>query len=220
MVFTVETVTDRDGQVVRRGACGAVSESAVILPPPEPVKPKITTSAPQHANTGEKIQDEAVLTGPFPQGTVIEFYYQHTPFTDPAADLDELACEAPDPASTEGAVKIGATVLGHDIAAGATETLYSPEFTSDVEGCTRIKETAYAPGEGPGREVLAEGRFDALGERTMWRQPPPPPGDLPLTGANAGLWVAAAGLLAGSGVVLMLAACLRRRAAGNGDSAW
>ncbi|MDR3360623.1 MAG: hypothetical protein LBO20_08270, partial [Bifidobacteriaceae bacterium] len=68
VVFTVETVTDSQGQVVRRGTCGVVSESAIVLPPPEQPKPKITTNAPQHANIGEKIKDEAIMTGPFPKG--------------------------------------------------------------------------------------------------------------------------------------------------------
>jgi hypothetical protein len=47
-----------------------------------------------------------------------------------------LKCDAPDPASTEGAVKIGVTVLAHDIAEGQTIKLYSPEFIVGKEGCT------------------------------------------------------------------------------------
>ncbi|MDR1635635.1 MAG: hypothetical protein LBS27_12135 [Bifidobacteriaceae bacterium] len=78
MAFTVETVTDNQGQVIRRGACGVVSESAIVLPHPEQPKPKITTNAPQHADLGEKIKDEAILTGPYPKGTQVEFWYQHT----------------------------------------------------------------------------------------------------------------------------------------------
>ncbi|MCL1899667.1 MAG: hypothetical protein FWG11_03970 [Promicromonosporaceae bacterium] len=170
MVFMVETVTDNQGHLVRRGTCGVVSESAIILPPPEQPKPKITTNAPQHANVGEKITDEAILTGPFPKGTQVEFWYQHTNYTDPGAARDQLKCDAPDPAKTDSAIKIGVTVLDHDIAEGVTEKLHSPEFTSDKEGCTWIKETAYTS-DGRDKTVLAEGYFGAAKERTMWHSP-------------------------------------------------
>jgi LPXTG-motif cell wall-anchored protein len=212
MVFTVETVTDRQGQVVRRGTCGAVSESAIVLPPPEPPTPKITTNAPQHANTGDKISDEATLTGPYPKGTQVEFWYQHTDYTNPGAARDELKCDAPDPDKTEGAVKIGVTVLDHDIAEGVTEKLYSPEFTSDKEGCTWIKETAYTTKD-KDKTVLAEGRFGAANERTMWHQPPrpSPPGELPNTGTNVAWPAAIGGLGLLVGAALIGVATWRRR---------
>jgi hypothetical protein len=216
MVFTVETVTDREGQVVRRGECGAASESAIVLPPPEQPKPRITTNAPERANTGDKIKDEAILTGPYPKGTQVEFLYQHTPYTNPAADRDDLKCDAPDPASVEGAVKIGITVLDRDLAEGVTEKLYSPEFTSDKEGCTWIKEIAYASGDGPNRESLAEGYFGATNERTMWHETPPAPpiGELPRTGAGVAPWIAAgAGLLIIGGMSLVALVYRRRKLA-------
>jgi LPXTG-motif cell wall-anchored protein len=218
MVFAVETVTDAQGQVVRRGTCGVVSESAIVLPPTEEPEPRITTNAPEHANLGEKVKDEAILTGPFPEGTQVEFWYQHTPYTNPDAALDELKCDPPDPASMEAAVKIGVTILDHDIVEGVTEKLYSPEFTSDKAGCTWIKEIAWAPDEGPNRTVLAEGRFDTLSERTMWRQPPTPPGDLPRTGADMGRWVGLAAALLAGGVGLV--AISRRRRSVDGGRAW
>ncbi|MCL1900320.1 MAG: LPXTG cell wall anchor domain-containing protein, partial [Promicromonosporaceae bacterium] len=161
------TTTDSQGQVVRRGTCGVVSESAIVLPPPEQPKPKITTNAPQHANVGDRIKDEAILTGPFLKGTQVEFWYQHTDYTNPGAARDEMKCDTPDPAKTDGAVKIGVTILDHDIAEGVTEKLYSPEFTSDKEGCTWIKETAYTTHD-KDKTVLAEGYFGAANERTMW----------------------------------------------------
>jgi LPXTG-motif cell wall-anchored protein len=212
MVFMVETVTDNQGQVIRRGACGAVSESAIVLPPPDQPKPKITTNAPQHANVGEKIKDEAILAGPFPEGTQIEFWYQHTDYTNPGAARDELKCDAPDPDKTEGAVKIGVTVLDHQVAEGVTEKVYSPEFTSAKGGCTWIKETAYTT-DGEGTTVLAEGRFGAANERTMWHQaaPPPPPGELPNTGTNIGIWSALTGASLLTGAALIGVAYWRRR---------
>jgi hypothetical protein len=213
MVFTVETVTNGEGQVVRRGTCGAVSESAVVLSPPAP---EITTNAPQHANVGESIRDEALLTGPYPKGTVVEFWYQHTPYANPGAPADDLTCDPPDPADMDGAVKIGVTVLDHDIPEDATDKLHSPEFTNDREGCTWIKETAYEPGDGTDKTVIAEGRFDALNERTMWHQPPastPPDQDLPLTGANAARIGMAGAVLVCAGTGLLAAARLRQRRA-------
>ncbi|MDR1634267.1 MAG: hypothetical protein LBS27_04975 [Bifidobacteriaceae bacterium] len=217
MVHTVETVTDQDGNIVRRGTCGAVSESAIVRPPEQP-KPQIVTNAPEHASVGDKIKDEATLTGPFPKGVVIEFWYQHTPHNNPGAVPDELACDPPDPEDTTGAIRIGGVVLDHDIAAGATETLHSPEFTSDEPGCTWIKETAWAPGEGPERTILAEGRFDTLNERTIWSEPPPPtpttpppPGDLPRTGATTWAWAACGAAAVLAGLALVAAARRRRR---------
>ncbi|MDR1188220.1 MAG: LPXTG cell wall anchor domain-containing protein [Bifidobacteriaceae bacterium] len=222
LLYVVETVTDKQGRVVRRGACGVVSETAILKPPPPPaVVPEITTLAPAHAEVGQKITDEASLTGPYPEGTQVEFWYQHTPFINPGAARDELRCEAPDPNSMEGAIKIGQTVLDHAITEGVTEKLRSPEFTSDKEGCTWIKETAFAPGDGPEREILAEGHFGAVNERTMWHQPPvpPPPGNLPRTGADVGLWILLGGSLLAGGIGLVMVA-RRRRLITDGRASW
>jgi hypothetical protein len=198
-VFAVETVTDTSGdqpKVVLRGVCGAASGTAVI---PAPPTPRITPTAPTRASTGAKAKDEAVLTGPFPAGTTVEFWYQFTEFADPGAAPGDLGCAAPDPRGMEGATRIGATILEQELDAGDTANVSSPEFTSDEPGCTWIKEIAWAPGGGPDGDVLAEGRFDTLSERTVWRRPPTTPEEpaLPLTGANTLLWAgAAAGLLA------------------------
>ncbi|MDR2373185.1 MAG: hypothetical protein LBD77_03610, partial [Bifidobacteriaceae bacterium] len=193
MVFAVETVTDGQGRTVRRGTCGLAPESALVAAPPVPA---ITTTAPTGAVVGEKVTDEAELTGPFPAGTVVEFWYQSTPFTDPLAAPEDLACEPPDPHDMEGATRIGAVTLDHAINADDVEKLHSPEFTVGEPGCTWIKEIAWAPGDGPEREVLAEGRFDAVNERTIWQ--PPPPAELPRTGAQvagaAGLALVCVGL--------------------------
>lgn len=49
------------------------------------------------------------------------------------AARDKLKCDTPDPAKTEGAVKIGVTVLDHNIAEGVTK-MYSLEFVVTEEG--------------------------------------------------------------------------------------
>jgi hypothetical protein len=189
MVHAVETVTDKDGKVVWRGTCGLVTESAIVKAPP---KPGITTTAPATATVGERVTDLAELTGPYPTGTVVEFWYQDTPFNNPDAAPADLACDPPDPHDSEGAVHIGDVTLDHPIAEGAVETIQSPEFTVTEPGCTWIKETAHQPGDRPDREVIAEGRFDALNERTIWTPPPP---ELPSTGAR--VWgIAGAALIA------------------------
>ncbi|MDR2973625.1 MAG: hypothetical protein LBV00_02765, partial [Propionibacteriaceae bacterium] len=63
LMYMVETVTDQTDEIVHRGTCGVVSETAILKPPPpaEP-EPKITTLAPAHADLGDKITDEASLT--------------------------------------------------------------------------------------------------------------------------------------------------------------
>ncbi|MDR1450498.1 MAG: hypothetical protein LBI84_09960 [Propionibacteriaceae bacterium] len=75
-----------------------------------------------------RIPDEASLTGPYPKGTQVEFWYQFTDYINHGAARDELRCETPDPDNMTGAVKIGVT-LSHDIAEGVTEELNSPQFT-------------------------------------------------------------------------------------------
>jgi LPXTG-motif cell wall-anchored protein len=215
-VLVVETVTDASGdqpKVVRRGVCGAPSETALIVAPPAP---GITTTAPAQATTGEMIRDEAALTGPFSEGTTVEFWYQLTEFANPDAAPEDLECAAPDPDDMAGAVAIGAVALDHQIPAGDVEKLLSPEFTSERPGCTWIKEIAWQPGGGPDREVLAQGKFGTLAERTVWHGPPesppasaPPTPGLPRTGPAGALGLAAmAALLVVVGVGVLAA---RRR---------
>jgi LPXTG-motif cell wall-anchored protein len=218
LLYVVETVTDNTGQIVRRGTCGVIGETAILTPPPPPApEPKITTLAPEHADVGQQITDEASLTGPFPKGTQVEFWYQFTEYINPGAARDALRCETPDPDDMTGAVKIGVTTLDHDIAEGDTETLTSPEFTVNTEGCTWIKETAWTPGDGPNRTVLAEGYFGAANERTMWHtQPQGPPvnagGTLPETGAGVtSLWAILAAISLLLGATLMGVAYRRRK---------
>jgi hypothetical protein len=199
-VLVVETVTDSSGaqpKAVRRGLCGEPSETAIIA------APRIATTAPAEAVTGEMVKDEAALTGSFPEGTTVEFWYQHTKFANPDAPPGDLGCAAPDPDDMEGAVKIGQVVLDHQIRDGDTEKLFSPEFTSDQPGCTWIKEIAWAPAAGPDRQILAQGKFGTLSERTVWRQPPespppsaPPEPGLPRTGP--------AGVLGFAGMAVLL----------------
>jgi hypothetical protein len=213
MVYAVETVRDQVGEVVRRGACGVVAESAIITTPPAP---GITTTAPERATVGEVVTDLAELTGPFPEGTVVEFWYQATSFTDPGAAPEDLACEPPDPDDMEGAVRIGAVTLDHPIPVGETEELSSPEFTVTEPGCTWIKEIAYRPGDGPDREIMTEGRFDALNERTIWEAPPPPssppstPPGLPRTGADVWVWGGAALGAVAAGIAAVVVGRRRR----------
>jgi hypothetical protein len=222
LLYVAETVTNKTGEVVRRGTCGVVGETAILKPPPPPEpEPKITTLAPAHADLGEKITDEASLTGPYPKGTTVEFWYQFTDYVNPGAARDELRCETPDPDNMEDAVKIGQVILNHDIAVGALVKLTSPEFTIDKEGCTWIKETAWSLGDGPSRTVLAEGYFGAANERTMWRAKPAGPkvetgGTLPETGSNIptpALIAAALATATGIGLIVWATRIRRRRSA-------
>jgi hypothetical protein len=171
-VFLVETLTDTSSDeptIIRRGTCGAVSESAVVPAPPTPPAPLINTQAPADAAVGEMITDQTLLTGPYDQGTVIQWWVQHTGFIDPDAAYDELRCVQPDPNDMTGATLAGETILDHPIAEGVTETIYSPEFTSGQTGCTHIKERALTPsGEGDGPVVIAEGWFGQTTETTRW----------------------------------------------------
>jgi hypothetical protein len=200
MVYAVETVRDADGAVVRRGTCGAVAESALVAGPE--AAPQIVTAAPARATVGVSVQDLARLTGPFPEGTVVEFWYQATAFVDPTAS--DLSCAAPDPDSMAGAVWIGQVVLDHAIAAGEVEELLSPPFTVAEPGCTWIKEIAHQPGSGP----IVEGRFDVVAERTIWSPAPP---RLALTGAETRGPVVAGAAAVGLGAGLL--ALARRRGA-------
>jgi LPXTG-motif cell wall-anchored protein len=222
LLSLVETVADADGKVIRRGACGLVNETAVLLPPPpEEPEPRIITTAPEHAQVGDKITDEALLTGPFPKGTQVEFWYQRTDYINPGAAKDELKCETPDADEMDGAVKIGTTELEGALGAGETAKLLSPEFTSDQEGCTWIKEIAWSPdSDSPDRMVLAQGRFGTVSERTMWHQPPKPGPSaetggktLPMTGADTGPWLAIGGVALLLGTALLAGAKLKRRKA-------
>ncbi|MDR2566362.1 MAG: hypothetical protein LBC97_09990 [Bifidobacteriaceae bacterium] len=222
LLSLVETVADADGKVIRRGACGLVNETAILLPPPpEEAEPQITTTAPEHAQVGDTITDEALLTGPFPKGTQVEFWYQRTDYINPGAAQDELRCEAPDPDEMDGTVKIGATELDKELGAGETAKFLSPEFTSDQEGCTWIKEIAWSPdSDSPDRAVLAQGRFGTVSERTMWHQPPKPGPSaetggkaLPMTGANTGPWIAIGSVALVLGAALLVGAKLKSRRA-------
>jgi hypothetical protein len=201
LVSVVETVTDKTGRVIRRGACGTVSETAIINPP----EPKITTTAPEHATVGDKITDLAELTGPYPKGATIEFWRQHTPHTDPDANPDNLTCQPPDPDNMEGATLIGAIVIDHDIPAGTVETIQSPKFTSDKTGCTWIKEIARTPGQNLEPTILAQGRFNNPNERTIWRIRPEAVagGELSVTGTQTvwGAVLAGAIVTAGGAVI-------------------
>jgi hypothetical protein len=208
LLHAVETVTDTTGQAVHRGVCGAVSETAVNPPPePAPPVPKITTTAPERAQTGDLIRDKATLTGPYPAGTAVVFWYQHTPLENPDEAGAGPRCAVPDPDDMDGAVLIGQTVLTQAVPAGQTQVVHSPEFTSEEPGCTWIKEIAAEPGGGG--QTLAEGHFGAVNERTVWEQPPPP--DLPRTGANTRLWAGAAAAAVAAGAALVAVARARGR---------
>ena len=217
-LFLVETITDTSGDqpvVVHRGLCGTVAESAIVPTPPTPPAPKIATQAPTNANVGAKITDKAMLTGPYVNGTVIQWWVQHTEYVDPTMPQDKLQCVKPDPDDMTGAVKVGEITLDHDIADGVTETVYSPEFTSDQTGCTNIKEIALTPAVGGDQEVIAHGWFGQTNEVTRWHQPSGPTADtggtvLANTGAGNVIWLAVAGLvLIGAGVGITVA--VRRR---------
>jgi len=221
-LFVVETITDSQGQVLRRGVCGAVAESAIIPAPPAPPTPLITTKAPADATVGDKISDETTLTGPYATGTVIQWWVQHTDYVDDTMPADQLQCVKPDPDDMTGATKIGETVLDHDIADGVTETIHSPEFTADKTGCTHIKEIALTPADSGDQQVTAQGWFGQTNETTHWHQPPSGPHAetggtvLPNTGMNLPVMlVAVAVFLIGAGVATTV--IVRRRLANTGQ---
>jgi hypothetical protein len=217
LLLMVETITDTSGPiptVIRRGACGAVAETAILTPPETPT-PRITTKAPEHAALGTTITDEAILVGPFEKGTHIEFWYQHTIYTNPGAAQADLACIVPDPDAMDGAVRIGTIVLDHATDPAITESIHSPEFTVDKEGCTWVKEIAYTPDGTNDRAIITQGRFDTVNERTMWhatpRVGPPSSPELPFTGGVILPWAVAGGGSLVLGVVFLLAARVRSR---------
>lgn len=160
-----------------RSACGEASETIVIAEsPPAPVTahPTITTQAPPDATTGQAIRDRATLTGPFAAGTVIEFWGRPSPYVDASQPSDQLDCVRPDPGDMTDAVRLGQIILDHPIAAGQTETVLSPEFTSEVVGCTSIKEIAWTPAApGQDQQVIVQGRFGQAEETTHWHPPSP-----------------------------------------------
>ncbi|MCL2489173.1 MAG: hypothetical protein FWF36_00360 [Propionibacteriaceae bacterium] len=217
-LFLVETITDTSGSqptVIHRGLCGTIAESAIVPAPPAPPAPKIATQAPSDANVGAKITDKALLTGPYAKGTVIQWWVQHTDYVDPSMPQDKLQCVKADPEDMTGAVKVGEIILDHDILDGATETIYSPEFTSDQTGCTNIKEIVLTPATGGDQEVIAHGWFGQTNEVTRWHQPGPAAETggtvLASTGAGNVIGLAAVGLaLIGAGVATMWAVKRRR----------
>jgi hypothetical protein len=216
MVYVVETITDTSTErpkTVHRGQCGLAAESAVV-PPPAPA-PQITTKAPAHAVVGHQITDEATLTGPYREGDQIDFWYQTSQFTNPDAPVSELTCAKPHPHDMTGATHIGTATLNHNIPTGTTETIQSPQFTTDKPGCTFIKETATRPGHDE-PTTLADGWFGAADETTIWTAPPDTIAALPDTGAGVrpGVPLGSACLLVG-GLVMGVAYWRRKRADGD-----
>jgi hypothetical protein len=159
------------------------------------------------------VKDQATLTGPYKAGDVIEFWAQTTPFENPDAARDKLACVAPDPADMKGAWSIGRVTVDHDIDAGKTETIWSPQFTWRAAGCTNIKEVATRyRGKDAGALVLAQGYFGAPGEVTRWQGKGP--GGHPSTGTSAAAATAASlGLLLLGGTALRASRRRTRRPA-------
>jgi len=183
-LFVVETITETSQsgspQVVHRGVCGAISETVVVLPPAAPANPgpAISTQAPPDALTGQAIRDQASLTGPFEAGTIIEFWGKPTAYVDPTMPEAHLECVQPAAHDLTGAIRIGQVVLDHSIASGQTETIWSPEFTSQIAGCTHIKEIAWTPPTGGAESTLiVEGWFGQPGETTHWHPPVGPQAD-------------------------------------------
>ena len=177
-LYLVETITDTSHPdqpaTVRRGICGAVSESAIIPASPVEPAPQIATQAPSNATVGDTIHDTATLTGPYPQGTIIQFWSQHTDYIDPDMPQDQLQCVTPHPHDMTRATLVGETILDHPVPDGHIETITSPGFTSDQTGCTHIKEIALTPPDEVGeQESIAEGWFGQTTETTHWHQPTP-----------------------------------------------
>ncbi|MDO4412763.1 MAG: hypothetical protein Q4B98_06920, partial [Cutibacterium sp.] len=67
--YWVETLTDADGTVLAKGACGAADEVTTVTPKPVPVK--VTTVADKSAQVGAEFGDVARVTGTVPEGAQV-----------------------------------------------------------------------------------------------------------------------------------------------------
>ncbi len=70
-VYWIETLYDRDGDVIAEGACGAPGETTIIIEQPEELT--VTTKAVAEVTLGESAHDVAIVSGTVPEGTTLTF---------------------------------------------------------------------------------------------------------------------------------------------------
>ncbi|WP_185715074.1 hypothetical protein [Gulosibacter macacae] len=182
-VYWVETLYDKDGEVIAEGRCGAPGETTVVTGQPEEVT--VVTNAVPEVLLGDPAHDVATVTGKVPEGSTLKFeaYRQ---------DGSEALCTADELVFTSETIEVD-----------GPGDYRSNDVEFDRVGTYYWVETLY----GPDGDVLHRGQCGAPNETTKVVTELTAPPELAVTDSdNGGMWALGIGagvaILAAAGVML------------------
>jgi len=139
-VYWIETLYDRDGDVIAEGSCGAPGETTVITEQPEELN--VRTKAVAEVTLGQPAYDVAIVTGTVPEGTTLTFeaYRQ---------DGDTATCTAAELVFTNESIALDSPgeYASSEVVFEEAGTYYWIETLHDSEGTVIHRGLCGAPDE-------------------------------------------------------------------------